>query len=64
VFGLRAAGAHVEALALRYDTDRWMRRFLESWPEGSAAHASYHRRIANGPRFTVGLARPRTVRVA
>jgi hypothetical protein len=64
VFGLRAAGAHVEALAVRYDTDRWMRRFLESWPEGSAAHASYHRRIAAGPRFTVGQARPRTVRVA
>jgi len=64
VFGARAAGAHVEALALRYDTDRWMRRFLESWPDGSAAHASYHLRIANGPRFTVGQARPRTVRVA
>jgi hypothetical protein len=62
VFGLRAAGAHVEALALRYDTERWMRRFLESWPDGSAAHASYHRRIAAGPRFTVGQARPRTVR--
>jgi len=64
VFGLRAAGAHVDALALRYDTDRWMRRFLESWPDGSAAHAAYHRRIAAGPRFTVGQARLRTARVA
>ena len=64
VFAIRAAGAHVEALALPYDADRWMRRFLESWPGGSAAHASYHRRIAAGPRFTIGQAMPRTVRVA
>jgi hypothetical protein len=64
VFGLRAAGAFVDAVSLPYDNDRWMRRFLESWPDGSAAHASYYRRMAAGPRFTVGQARPRTARVA
>jgi hypothetical protein len=64
VFGLRTAGVNVDAVSLRYDTDRWMRRFLASWPDGSAAHASYHRRMASGPRFTVGQARAGTVRVA
>ena len=39
-------------------TRRWTRRFLRSWPAGSAAHDfSYFRRIADGPRF--GRARKR-----
>jgi hypothetical protein len=51
LYGTRVAGACVEALAVRYDAAAWERRFLASWPAGSAAHASYFRRIAEGPRF-------------
>lgn len=49
--GLEIRGAHVEALRLDYDHERWLARFLASWPEGSPAHASYFRRISQGPRF-------------
>ncbi|MGZ5102041.1 MAG: metallophosphoesterase family protein [Usitatibacter sp.] len=57
--GLVAAGAHVEALRLDYDAQRWRERFLASWPEGSPAHESYFRRIAQGTRFTLAQALPR-----
>ena len=46
VEGFERAGASVELIELPYDHERWMRRFLASWPEGSAAHESYFRRIA------------------
>jgi hypothetical protein len=54
-----AGNAHVEALEIAYDHDRWLQRFLASWPQGSAAHASYFRRIVEGPRFEASQARPR-----
>jgi hypothetical protein len=49
--GLEHAGVHVDSLRVDYDHARWMKRFLDSWPEGSAAHASYHKRMVDGPRF-------------
>lgn len=49
--GVARRGVHVEALRVDYDHDRWMRRFLAQWPPASAAHASYHRRMVEGPRF-------------
>jgi len=49
--GTAVAGVHVEALRVDYDHERWLARFLAAWPAGSAAHASYHRRITEGPRF-------------
>jgi hypothetical protein len=52
IYGLHGRGVHVEALELAYDHERWVERFLASWPEGSPAHASYFRRIDEGPRFT------------
>ena len=48
---LSAHGVHVEALRVEYDHARWLARFLASWPEGSPAHQSYHRRIVEGPAF-------------
>ena len=51
LYGTRVAGAFVDALAVRYDAPAWERRFLASWPPGSAAHESYFRRIVEGPRF-------------
>jgi hypothetical protein len=51
LFGVQARGASVEMLRIDYDQERWVRRFLASWPQGSPAHASYFRRISEGPRF-------------
>jgi len=58
LYGTRAADVFVDALAVRYDALAWQSRFLASWPEGSAAHRSYFRRISQGPRFARDLALP------
>jgi len=54
VHGMALAGLHVEVVRLDYDHAAWLARFLAQWPAGSPAHASYHSRIANGPRFAPG----------
>jgi hypothetical protein len=59
IHGTACRGVHVEALELAYDQARWARRFLAAWPEGSPAHASYFRRIVEGPRFSPSQAAPR-----
>ena len=59
LYGVEAHGVHVQAVELAYDEARWAERFLASWPEGSPAHASYFRRIVDGPRFTRERAAPR-----
>lgn len=51
LYGTQCAGLFVAAIALRYDTDAWERRFLELWPAGSDAHRSYFLRIISGPAF-------------
>ena len=51
VMGVRRGGLHVDAVRVEYDHDAWVRRFRRAWPEGSPAHASYFRRIAEGPQF-------------
>jgi hypothetical protein len=59
LYGIEAAGAHVEALRIDYDHQRWVERFLATWPDGSPAHASYFRRISQGTRFALAQALPR-----
>jgi len=59
--GVEVAGVHVEAIALEYDHARWRERFLAAWPEGSSAHVSYFRRIAEGPPFELASAMPRAL---
>jgi hypothetical protein len=44
-------GVHIEALAIDIDGAAWQRQFLQLWPEGSDAHASYFNRILNGPAY-------------
>jgi hypothetical protein len=58
LYGVRCAGAFVDALPVRYDAQRFERRFLSRWPAGSAAHVSYFRRMAAGPAFDLASARP------
>ena len=63
LFGVEVQGTHVEALPVRYDTERWMRRFLSAWPAGSPAHDSYLTRIASGPVFALEQSAPRRIPV-
>ncbi len=48
LYGTVLDGVHVHALPVRYDHQRWRDEFLESWPPGSPAHASYFQRIQHG----------------
>jgi hypothetical protein len=51
LYGTRVGNAHVEALAVPYDHQRWIDAFLASWPPGSAAHTSYFERMTEGPSY-------------
>ena len=55
-YGFERLGVHVDALAIDTDTAEVQRRFLEPWPEGSDAHASYFERIVAGPAYTAAQA--------
>jgi hypothetical protein len=59
LYGIVRDGVHVDALALPYDNDAFLARFLACWPNGSSAHASYFQRIAAGPDHTIEQAWPR-----
>jgi hypothetical protein len=61
LYGLETGGVQVEALRIDYDHARWLERFLAAWPEGSAAHASYFRRLTSGTRFELEQALPRAL---
>ncbi len=54
IYGVRRGALHIEAVPLRYDHAAWERRFLEQWPPGSDAHASYYQRIVAGPDYQFG----------
>ncbi len=56
LYGTRLGALHVEAVAIAYDAERWTRRFLQQWPPGSDAHASYFARIVHGPSYPLGQA--------
>jgi hypothetical protein len=57
-YGLALGAIAIDAVAIEYDHERWMQRFAASWPEGSPAHASYHRRMVEGPRHSQAAAAP------
>jgi len=56
LYGLRVSDVEIEAQPIPYDHTAWRERLLASWPEGSAAHASYFARIVNGPNYTPAAA--------
>jgi hypothetical protein len=53
LYGTRLGGVYVDALSVHYDQQRWHNDFLRMWPPGSAAHASYYRRITAGPAYNI-----------
>lgn len=58
LYGAVQNGVHIDAIPLEYDNAGFMKRFLNRWPDESAAHASYFGRIAAGPDYGVEQARP------
>ncbi len=44
-------GVHVDAIPVHYDAAKFQQFFLDNWPEGSAAHQSYFKRIVDGPAY-------------
>jgi hypothetical protein len=58
LYGIVHDHVHVDAIPLPYDSEAFLRSFLARWPRGSAAHASYSRRITTGPDHSVGRAAP------
>jgi hypothetical protein len=53
LYGTRIDDVFVDAVAVNYDKLRWHDEFIRSWPQGSAAHASYFGRIMSGPNYEV-----------
>jgi hypothetical protein len=53
LYGTQAHAVYIDALAVHYDTERWRGEFDANWPPGSPAHASYSRRIADGPSYRI-----------
>jgi predicted phosphodiesterase len=47
----RAGDLYVDLLRVDFDSAAWTQMFLSNWSEGSAAHASYFKRITHGPAF-------------
>ena len=52
LYGVARDGVHIDAIAVEFDLGAFLDRFLRRWPEGSPAHASYHRRIVAGPDYS------------
>ncbi|MEO8144480.1 MAG: hypothetical protein ABI654_09720 [Betaproteobacteria bacterium] len=55
-YGTRVGPLHVQAIPIEFDAQAWRKTFIEQWPEGSDAHASYWRRINDGPHYGAELA--------
>lgn len=60
LYGTQIEDVHVEALRIPYDDRCWQADFLEQWPQGSPAYASYWNRIAKGPHYALSQACHRT----
>ena len=56
LYRTRLGPLHLEAIPIDYDAAAWRAAFLAQWPEGSDAHASYWRRITEGPQYGVARA--------
>ena len=57
VYDLGRNGVFVDAIPIDYDLHEFLARFDKRWPPDSPAHASYYRRIVDGPAHTLEQAR-------
>ena len=60
LYGVQRDGLHIDALAVDYDTEAFLARFIKRWPPGSPAYESYYNRIVDGPDFALAQAAPRS----
>ena len=56
VYGATLRRPRCDAVAVEYDHDRWLKRFLREWPPGSPAHPSYWARLVEGPAYEISRA--------
>ena len=56
LYGTRHGGVFIDALPVAYDSAAFLTRFLARWPDGTAAYASYLRRLTNGPDHSMKTA--------
>jgi hypothetical protein len=49
--GVNVNGLYIDLLAVQFDQARWQAMFMDLWPPGSHAHASYWQRIVHGPQY-------------
>lgn len=59
LYGLVRDGVFIDAVAVDFDLEAFLDRFLARWPRGTPAHESYSRRIVAGPGATLAQAAPR-----
>jgi len=59
LYGTKHDDVFIDALAVDYDLPAFLAKFDARWPAGSAAHASYHRRIVGGPSYAIEQAQVR-----
>lgn len=58
LYGVRRDDIHIDALPIPYPQAPFLDRFLARWPDRSPAHASYFKRIIDGPDYSVTQAAP------
>jgi hypothetical protein len=56
LYGLHRDGVWIDAIPVHYDAADFRARFLGRWPPGSPAHASYVRRLDEGPDYPMANA--------
>ena len=56
LYGLVRDDVYISALRVDYDAAAFLEQFLVRWPKGSPAHASYYRRIVDGPDYNIAQA--------
>lgn len=49
LYSVTGGGLRYEAIPIAIDGAAWRERFTADWPAGSPAHASYYRRLSEGP---------------
>ena len=50
-YGAAMAGVYIDAIPVHFDAGAFQKKFIDNWPEGSAAHKSYFNRIVDGPDY-------------
>lgn len=57
LFGFSVGDLRCDAVALTYDHQAWLGRFLSVWPKGSSGYIGYSDRLCQGPEFNLEEAR-------